>query len=58
MEKMPHYFFRQAYYRKIFYQIVDQLNNEYSDLLKTLEEKLKYFTCLWPSKISKKLLYY
>ena len=51
-------FFRQAHYRKIFYQIIDQLNNEYTDLLQTLEEKLKYFICLWPSKISKKLFSY
>ncbi|CAF4322626.1 unnamed protein product [Rotaria sp. Silwood2] len=43
---------REAYYRKIFYQIVDQLNNEYVDLLTTLEEKLKYFISLWPSKIN------
>ena len=49
-------FLRQAHYRKIFYQTIDQLNNEYTDLLQTLEEKLKYFTCLWSSKISKKLL--
>ena len=35
-------FCRQAHYRKILYQIIDQLNNEYTDLLQTLED-LKYF---------------
>ncbi|CAF2193147.1 unnamed protein product [Rotaria magnacalcarata] len=41
----------QVYYRKIFYQMMDQLKSEYIDLLKALEEKLKPFSCLWPSKI-------
>lgn len=52
------YFFRQVYYRKIFYQIVDQLINEYTDLLTTLKENLKHVTSLWPSKISKSVLIY
>ena len=56
--KLLHYFLDKHIIEKHFIKIIDQLNNEYTDLLQTLEEKLKYFICLWPSKISKKLLSY